>query len=107
MGSDFLPVLVTEHHKSLISPTHPLLPIATDCLSYNEDDRPSAQELCHCLAALKEAPQYSGSVQQAQETNTPAPSTTADREGGERLIRELQQEKEELQQQQEERDQKI
>ena len=60
----------TERRKSdidLIDPTHPLLPMATDCLSYNEEDRPSAQELCHCLAALKEAPQYRDSVQQAQE----------------------------------------
>ena len=95
-----------ERHKShidRIDPSHPLLPIATACLSYNEEDRPSAQELCHRLAALKEAPQYGGNVRRAQETNTPAPSTTADREGGDRLIRELQQEKEE---QQEERDQR-
>ena len=43
-------------HIDLIDSAHPLLPIAIDCLSYNEDDRPSAQELCHRLAALKEAP---------------------------------------------------
>ena len=95
-GKTGMPVLETERRKShtnLISPTHPLLPIATACLSYSEDDRPSAQELCHCLAALKEAPQYY--------------SVTADREGRERLIRGLQQEKEELQQQQEECDRKI
>ena len=60
----------TERRKShidLIDPTHPLLPMATDCLSYSEEDRPSAQELCHRLAELKEAPQYGDSVQQAQE----------------------------------------
>ena len=105
-----MPVLETERRRShidLISPTHPLLPIATDCLSYNEDDRPSAQKLCHCLATLKEAPQYTGSVQQAQETNTPAQSTAADREYGERLIRELQQEKEEPQEDQDQQTQNL
>ena len=56
-----------KSHIDLIDPPHPLIPIATDCLNDNEKDRPSAQELCHHLAALKEAPQYSDSVQQAQE----------------------------------------
>ena len=86
-------VLETERRKShidLIDPTHPLLPIAIDCLSYNEEDRPSAQDLCHHLAALKEAPQYGDSVQQPQEVSRPAENTPADRE---RHIRELQQEK--------------
>ena len=89
-------VLETERRKShidLIDPTHPLLPIAIDCLSYNEEDRPSAQELCHRLAALKEAPPYSDSVHQAQERSRSAESTPADREDRERQIRELQQEK--------------
>ena len=60
----------TERRKSdidLIDPTHPLLPMATDCLTDNEEKRPSAQDLCHCLAALKAAQQYRDSVQQAQE----------------------------------------
>ena len=50
--------LGTERRKSyidLIDPTHPLLPIATDCLSNNEEDRPSAPELCHHLAVLKQS----------------------------------------------------
>ena len=48
--------LETERHKShidLIDPTHPLLRIATNCLSYSEEERPSASDLCHRLAALK------------------------------------------------------
>ena len=67
-----VPVLETERRKShidLIDPTHPLLSIATNCLNYNEEDRPSAQELCHRLAGLKQAPQYGDSVQQAQESH--------------------------------------
>ena len=83
----------TERRKShidLIDPTHPLLPIATDCLTDNEEKRPSAQELCHRLAALKQAPQYSDSVQQAQERSRTA---TADKEDREQLkqIQDLQQ----------------
>ena len=61
--------------------------MAIDCLSYNEDDRPSAQELCHRLAALKEAPQYGDSVHKPQKKNRPAEDTTGDRE---RQIRKLQ-----------------
>ena len=81
----------TERRKSqidLIDPTHPLLPMATDCLSYNEEDRPSAQDLCHRLAELKEAPQYGDSVQQAQE------GSRAVHRG--RQIKELQQENEQI-----------
>ena len=69
-----MPVLETERRKShvdLIDSMHPLLPIAIDCLSYSEEDRPSAHDLCHRLAALKEASQYSDSVQQAQERSRP------------------------------------
>ena len=65
-----VPVLDIERRKShidLIDPTNPLLSIATKCLNYNEEDRPSAQELCHRLAALKGVQQYRDSVQQAQE----------------------------------------
>ena len=91
----------TERRKShidLIDPTHPLLLIAIDCLSYNEEDRPSAQELCHRLAALKQAPQYGDSVQQAQERSRPTESTDSeDGEGGERQTKP---QKEKLQQQQ-------
>ena len=90
-----MPVLETERRKShidLINPTHTLLSIATDCLSYGEEDRPSAQQLCRRLAALKQAPQYGESVQQAQERRTPAQDT--DREERERRIRELQQQQE-------------
>ena len=105
-----MPVLETERrtaHIDLIDPNHPLLTIAMDCLSYNEEDRPSAQELCHRLVALKEAPQYGDNVQEAQKRSRPVQNTTADREEREREIRELQQEKEQLQKQQKEGDEQI
>ena len=58
-GTTEMPVLESERRKShidLIDPTHILLPTALDCLSYLEKDRPSAQDICRQLAAIKEAP---------------------------------------------------
>ena len=60
-GTTKMPVLDSERRKShidIIDPTHTLLPTALDCLSYSEKDRPSAQDLCRQLAAVKEAPPY-------------------------------------------------
>ena len=57
-----------QSHTDLIDPNHPLLPSATQCLSYNEKDRPSARQLCDQLAAMKEARQYIQSTKQAKET---------------------------------------
>ena len=60
-GTMNMPVLDSERRKShidLIKPTHTLLPTALSCLSYSEKDRPSAQDLCRQLAAVKEAPRY-------------------------------------------------
>ena len=47
-----------HNHLSLIPRTHPILPIAMDCLKDTDTERPSAQQICHRLSALKEAPQY-------------------------------------------------
>ena len=94
-GRTEIPVLDIVRRKShidLIDPTHLLLPIATECLSYGEEDRPSAQQLCRRLAALKLAPQYGESVQRAQERRTPARDTG--REERERRIKELQRQQE-------------
>jgi len=55
-----------QPHINLIDPAHPLLPVALNCLKDGDRERPSAKELCHCLAALKKAPQYDESVQQEQ-----------------------------------------
>ena len=42
-----------EAHISLIEPTHPLLPIALECLKDEAVERPSSQQLCQSLDALK------------------------------------------------------
>ena len=52
-----------HNHLSLIPRTHPILPIAMDCLKDKDTERLSAQQICHRLSALKEAPQYGQSLE--------------------------------------------
>ena len=52
-----------HNHLSLIASIHPILPIATDCLKDTDTERPSAQQICRHLSALKEAPQYGQSLE--------------------------------------------
>ena len=54
-------------HIDLIDPAHPLLKIALDCLKDKEGQRPTAEQLCSRLAALKETPLYRDSLQPAQQ----------------------------------------
>ena len=64
-----MPVLETERRKShidLIDPNNALLSIAKDCLHYVETERPSSEELCQGLAALKDSSRYSDSVQEEE-----------------------------------------
>ena len=83
-GMVYVPVPEVERRRShidLVDPAHPLLPAVFDCLKDADRERPSAQELCNHLAALKDTPQYDESVQQGQRATT----------DGERVrIRELQ-----------------
>ena len=53
-----------QAHMSLIEPTHPLLPIARHCLKDRDVERPSSQQLCQTLDALKRTPRYQESSQQ-------------------------------------------
>ena len=54
-------------HIDLIDPTHPVLRIALNCLKDKEGQRPTAEQLCSRLAALKESPCYRDSLQPAQQ----------------------------------------
>ena len=47
-----------QNHISRVDPNHPLLPISLDCLKDVDGERPSAQQLCERLAALKETAKY-------------------------------------------------
>ena len=90
-GHTDVPIIDTERRKEQIdkiSPAHPLVPVATECLKYDQEDRPSVQQLCEQLATLKEAPKYSESKQRMQESSSPVGNDTTDKD---RTIRELQQ----------------
>ena len=51
-----------QKHLNLITSTNQILPIAVDCLKDTDTERPSAQQICHRLSALKGGPQYSQSL---------------------------------------------
>ena len=59
-----------KKHLDLISPTHPLLEVALDCLKDKEGQRPPAEQLCSRLIALKESAAYRDSLQQTPEETT-------------------------------------
>ena len=56
-----------KNHLDLISPTHPLLMVALDCLKDKERPRPTAEQLCSRLTALKQSPAYQDGLQQTSE----------------------------------------
>ena len=89
-----VPVPERERHKDdldRIASTHPLLPIALSCIKDKEMERPSAAQLCQSLAALKEAPAYSVSVQERPGDAASLQQTRASLEEKEREIRDLRQ----------------
>ena len=53
-----------QAHISLIDPTHPLLSIALECLKDEAVERPSSQQLCQSMDALKGTVKYKRSFQQ-------------------------------------------
>ena len=59
-----------KEHLDLISPTHPLLEVALDCLKDKEGQRLTAEQLCSRLIALKESAAYRDSLQQTPEETT-------------------------------------
>ena len=74
MGFVETPVAESErrkNHTDLIDPTHPLLPIAMDCLKYRENERPSSEELCQRLAGLKESSEYRDNVREQRDEIQP------------------------------------
>ena len=60
-GTSERPVLEIERrhsHIEQILATHPLMGVATECLNYHPEDRPTSRHLCAHLSDLKIAPQY-------------------------------------------------
>ena len=68
-GVTLMPVPESERRKNhidMIDRGHGLLPIAMDCLHYQENERPSSEELCQRLAGLKETREYRESIEQVE-----------------------------------------
>jgi hypothetical protein len=68
-GTIKVPVLEPERRKNhidMIDRGHGLKVIAVDCLHYQENERPSSEELCQRLAGLKETREYRESVDQVE-----------------------------------------
>ena len=69
-GSTEMPVLETERRKNhidLIDPNHALLPIAIECLKYEERERPSSEDVCQRLVGLKDSHHYRDNARQHQD----------------------------------------
>ena len=54
-----------QNHISQADPSHPLLPIALDCLKDRDVERPSAQQLCERVATLKGGGEYAESMKKS------------------------------------------
>ena len=114
-GRMIVPVPETRrrhNHLKLVADTHPMLSIALECLKDLDTERPSSQQICHHLSALKESDEYrkskevsdagdenSGRLQEKEELIA---QLKQDRENKEEMIEELrsdllQKEQEEMQ----------
>ena len=56
-----------REHLDLVPPTNPLRQLALNCIKDKEEERPTAEQLCSDLVALKESAAYRDSLQQAPE----------------------------------------
>ena len=81
MAEVFIPETERRQNDiSKIDPNHILLQVALLCLKDRDVERPSAQQLCERVAALKESAEYSESVRAARERNTAEQSREGERE---------------------------
>ena len=58
-----------QNHISQVDPNHPLLPIVLDCLKDRDIERPSAQQLCERVVALKETSKYKIAHERANDSS--------------------------------------
>ena len=77
-----------QNHIDEMDPNHPLKQIALNCLKDRDVERPSAQQLCESVIALKEDPQYSESLRVVEARHTAEQDRSVERD---REIRSLRQ----------------
>ena len=68
-----------QNHIGEIDPNHTLLQVALVCLKDRDVERPSAQQLCERIVALKADPRYSESVRAVQIGNSTKQSSSDER----------------------------
>lgn len=66
-----------QNHIKKVQPNHPLLPIGIKCLSSKSIDRPSSEQLCESILALKDGQKYRESVKTATHAVVGGSETTA------------------------------
>ena len=67
-----------DNHISLVDTTHPLLPIALDCMKDKSRARPSAGEVCARLATLEAATAFNDSLEESRTKLSHQTDTTGD-----------------------------
>ena len=88
-GRTQMPILEPERRKNhidMIDRAHGLLPIAMDCLHYQENERPSSEELCQRLSGLKETREFRESVEHVERIQNDV--AELERQMGEMQVRE-------------------
>ena len=96
-----------QNHISQIPPNHSLLPIALDCLKDEENERPSAHQLCERVAGLKVMPNYIETTRTVQDKDEVIRSQAIRMEEKDRTISSKEEEIQQLRQLQQESDQAI
>ena len=81
--------------------THPLRPIAYDCLKDSEEERPTAADLCQRLVGLMATAEYAASVLESRQQVLALPPTKSSHEMRDREIEELKRQLEALQKEKE------
>ena len=76
-----------QNHIREIDPNHPLLQVALDCLNDKDIERPSAQQLCERVTALKEHPWYNESMIIVETKRTAEQGRSDERERELRMLR--------------------
>ena len=76
-----------QNHIDEIDPNHSLKQVALDCLKDRDVERPSAQQLCERVAALKGDPQYSESVRVVEARSTAEQDRSDERDREPRSLR--------------------
>ena len=76
-----------QNHISEIDPNHALLQIVLKCLKDRDDERPSAQQLCERVAALKEEPQYDENTRAFEANSTADEGRSDERDSKVRSLR--------------------